>query len=158
MPGVPRSSEYESVLEQDPFGDKHETGGNDDIWGEWGLDKDAPFLSTLQALGLWGVGMTCLFVTYKTALANAPKPVAVCYASRQRARAIAEALPARAVHGGGFEQIILVPNARVTPCTPDTGVLLTLVCMHSVSVACLPQAPREGVWGVASECLDRASQ
>jgi len=35
--GVPRSSEYESVLEQDPFGDTHETGGNDDIWGEWGL-------------------------------------------------------------------------------------------------------------------------
>ena len=35
--GVPRSDEYESVLEQDPFGDTHETGGNDDIWGEWGL-------------------------------------------------------------------------------------------------------------------------
>ena len=36
VPGVPRSSEYDSVLEQDPFGDTHETGGNDDIWGEWG--------------------------------------------------------------------------------------------------------------------------
>ena len=67
VPGVPRSSEYESVLEQDPFGDTHETGGNDDIWGEWGLDKDAPFLSTLQALGLWSVGMTSLYVFYKTA-------------------------------------------------------------------------------------------
>lgn len=95
VPGVPRSSEYESVLEQDPLGDQHETGGNDDIWGEWGLDKDAPFLSTLQALGMFSVGMTSIFVTYKIALANAPKPVAVCSASRRRARADApDALPA----------------------------------------------------------------
>jgi hypothetical protein len=74
--GVPRSSEYDSVLEQDPLGDKHETGGNDDIWGEWGLDKDMPSLSTLQALGMWTVGMTSLYLFYKTALANSPKQVA----------------------------------------------------------------------------------
>ena len=78
VPGVPRSSEYESVLEQDPFGDTHETGGNDDIWGEWGLDKDMPSLSTLNALGMFTVGMTSLYLFYKTALANAPKQVAVC--------------------------------------------------------------------------------
>ena len=30
-----RSSEFKNVLEQDPLGGKHGTGGNDDIWGEW---------------------------------------------------------------------------------------------------------------------------
>ena len=40
-------------------------------------DKDAPFLPTLNALGMWAVGMTSLYVVYKSALANAPKPVAV---------------------------------------------------------------------------------
>ena len=80
VPGVPRSSEFESVLEQDPFGDTHETGGNDDIWGEWGLDKDMPSLSTLGALGMWTVGMTGLYVFYRTAIANSPKQVAVCAA------------------------------------------------------------------------------
>ena len=76
VPGVPRSSEYDSVLEQDPFGDTHETGGNDDIWGEWGLDRDAPFLSTFQAMGMLATGLGALYVTYKTAVANSPKPVA----------------------------------------------------------------------------------
>ena len=75
--GVPRSSEYESVLEQDPFGDTHETGGNDDVFGEWGLDKDAPFLSTLEAAGMLAVGMSSIYVFYRVAIANVPKQVAV---------------------------------------------------------------------------------
>ena len=33
--GTPRGPEYSSVLEQDPYGEKHGTGSNDDIWGEW---------------------------------------------------------------------------------------------------------------------------
>jgi len=43
-----------------------------------GADKDAPFLPTLNAFAMWAVGMTSLYVVYKSALANAPKPVAVC--------------------------------------------------------------------------------
>ena len=42
-----------------------------------GADKDAPFLPTLNAFAMWAVGMTSLYVVYKTSLANAPKPVAV---------------------------------------------------------------------------------
>lgn len=150
VPGVPRSSEYESVLEQDPFGDTHETGGNDDIWGEWGLDKDAPFLSTLQALGLWSVGMTSLYVFYKTALANSPKPVAVCCASRRRAPLPARAHARARAHVGlqepsrveEFEiqwsrEMMLVALARVALCTPNAVFFIPLlpVCCRRTGAA-----------------------
>mmetsp|Transcript_38729 Transcript_38729/g.91398 ORF Transcript_38729/g.91398 Transcript_38729/m.91398 type:complete len:199 (+) Transcript_38729:31-627(+) len=47
-------SEYENVLERDPDwnGNKEGdfTGPNDEVWGEWGLDREAPWMSTQEAL------------------------------------------------------------------------------------------------------------
>eukprot|EP00293_Proteomonas_sulcata_P010963 CAMPEP_0184310526 /NCGR_PEP_ID=MMETSP1049-20130417/31106_1 /TAXON_ID=77928 /ORGANISM="Proteomonas sulcata, Strain CCMP704" /LENGTH=160 /DNA_ID=CAMNT_0026624807 /DNA_START=1 /DNA_END=483 /DNA_ORIENTATION=+ len=63
-PGVLRSSEYEYVLEQDPLGEKWETGGNDDIWGEWGLNKDAKLYSTNQCATMFGIAITGLYCFY----------------------------------------------------------------------------------------------
>mmetsp|Transcript_53184 Transcript_53184/g.110932 ORF Transcript_53184/g.110932 Transcript_53184/m.110932 type:complete len:164 (-) Transcript_53184:363-854(-) len=60
FPGKPRSSEYDNVLEQDPLGDKEGSGGNDDIFGEWGLDRDAPHISTEKALLMFTIAMSCL--------------------------------------------------------------------------------------------------
>ncbi|EKX38833.1 hypothetical protein GUITHDRAFT_154635 [Guillardia theta CCMP2712] len=59
--GTPRSSEYDSINEQDPLGHQYGTGGNDDIFGEWGLDKDdfwpagRCLAMTVGGLSLFGV-------------------------------------------------------------------------------------------------------
>mmetsp|Transcript_15078 Transcript_15078/g.41175 ORF Transcript_15078/g.41175 Transcript_15078/m.41175 type:complete len:159 (-) Transcript_15078:112-588(-) len=79
LKGVPRSPEYSNALEQDPFGHIEGSGANDDIFGEWGLDRDAPHISTGQAGFMFVVaisGLCCFYTVAKTYSAGIVSPVA----------------------------------------------------------------------------------
>eukprot|EP00960_Hanusia_phi_P077822 768745-Hanusia_phi.AAC.4 len=73
--GTPRSSEYSSINEQDPLGDQYGTGGNDDIFGEWGLDQDN-FWPLGKCIAYVAVGLGSFGVFFQYLKYRGVKPVA----------------------------------------------------------------------------------
>ena len=43
-------AQYDSVMESDPYKHIEGSGPSDEIWGEWGLDRDLPDMPERDAL------------------------------------------------------------------------------------------------------------
>merc|ERR1711871_833308 len=64
-------SEYDELIERDPYAVDDQgiltvnTGPNDEVFGEWGLDLDAQFLSSGHVLAWWFGGFGFFYGIYK---------------------------------------------------------------------------------------------
>eukprot|EP00290_Baffinella_frigidus_P008417 CAMPEP_0180138124 /NCGR_PEP_ID=MMETSP0986-20121125/12674_1 /TAXON_ID=697907 /ORGANISM="non described non described, Strain CCMP2293" /LENGTH=157 /DNA_ID=CAMNT_0022079823 /DNA_START=47 /DNA_END=520 /DNA_ORIENTATION=- len=76
LAGTPRSWEYDNVLEQDPMWDVKGSGGNDDIFGEWGLNRDAPHIPTSHCVMMLTMALTGVYCVFRLAKAYPYQQVA----------------------------------------------------------------------------------
>merc|ERR1712072_1394531 len=67
--------EFDSAAEEDPFptgfaGSGAGSGPSDDVYGEWGLDREIPWFNRWEALGMWLGGFALFGVIGSLALSH----------------------------------------------------------------------------------------